>query len=186
MGFEPVLGYRGAHLRSGADRAQGVVLVRDRYPEDSHDRISRELLHNPAVLLDDRAEVLEVAAHAGAQRLRVGRLAERGRADEVAEEDGDDLALLARHLCGRERRPAGIAEARVLGILVSAARAGNHWRSLGPSLLRDNPRGHLPDGQRLGVGMAPGGIEPPHADSSPRKLYASLRVEMQGVLFSPV
>ena len=71
----------------GSHRAQCVVLVRDRNPEDRHDRVADELLDGAAVALDDRAQILEVAAHARAQRLRIGRLAERGRADEVAEED---------------------------------------------------------------------------------------------------
>ena len=49
------------------------------------------------------AQVVEVATHAGAERLGIGRLAERGRADEVAEEDRDDLALLAGRLGDGER-----------------------------------------------------------------------------------
>ena len=73
--LEPVLRDRGAHLRGGPNRAQGVVLVRDRDPEHGHHRVADELLDRAAVALDDRAEILEVAAHAGAQRLRIGRLA---------------------------------------------------------------------------------------------------------------
>ena len=104
--LEPVLGDRLAHLRCGADRTQRVVLVRDRDPEDRHDRVADELLDRAAVSLEDDAKVLEVAAHPRAQRLRIGRLPESGRADEVAEENGDDLALLARRLGCDKRRGA--------------------------------------------------------------------------------
>ena len=69
------------------------------------------------------AKILEVAAHPRAQRLGVGRLAERRRADEVAEEDRDDLALLAGRLGDGERGSARAAEARVVGVLAPAARA---------------------------------------------------------------
>jgi hypothetical protein len=139
-GLEPVLGDRGAHLRGGADCAQGVVLVRDRYPEDRHGRIPDELLHDPAVPLDDRAEVLEVAAHAGAQRLRVSRLPERGRADKVAENDGEDLALLARDLRARERRPAGVCRSSPPRDSRARSSGREPWAESRPSSLRDNPR----------------------------------------------
>jgi hypothetical protein len=69
--------------------------VRDRDPEDRHDRIADELLDRPLVPLDDRPEILEVAAHARPQRLGIGRFAEGRGADEIAEENRDDLALLA-------------------------------------------------------------------------------------------
>ena len=91
---EAVLGDRSAHLDGGPHGAQRVVFVRDGNAEDGHDRIPDELLDRPAVSLEDRAKVLEVPAHASAQRLRIGRLAERGRTHEVAEQHGDDLALL--------------------------------------------------------------------------------------------
>ena len=121
-----------AHLRRRSDGAERVVLVRDRNPEHRHDRVACELLDAAAVALEDRPQVLEVAAHARAQRFGIGRLAERGRADDVAEEDADDLALLARRLSGdAERRRAGHAEARFGGVLDAAARAGRHPRSLG-------------------------------------------------------
>ena len=40
-----------------------------------------------------RFHPLEVAGEQTLQSLRVDRLAERGRADDIAEEDGDDLAV---------------------------------------------------------------------------------------------
>jgi len=65
--------------------------VRDRHSEDGHDRVADELLHCPAVRLDDLLHPLEVPRQDRSQRLRVDRLAESGRSGHVAEEDGDDL-----------------------------------------------------------------------------------------------
>ncbi len=104
--------------------------MRDRDPEDGHDGVADELLDGAAVALEDDAQVLEVAPHARAQRLRVGRLAERSRADEIAEENGDDLALLSCGLGGGEFGTARAAEARITGVLTPAVRADDHRRSL--------------------------------------------------------
>src|SRR5262249_15672248 len=76
-------------------RAQGVVLVHLRDAEDRHHRVADELLDGSAVALDDRLHLVEVAAHQRPQDLRVDGLPKRGRAGDVAEEDGDDLAVLA-------------------------------------------------------------------------------------------
>ena len=73
-----------------------------REPEDRHHRVADELLDDAAVALDDRLHALEVAREQRAERLRVDRLAERRRADDVAEEHGYDLALLP----AAARRPA--------------------------------------------------------------------------------
>jgi hypothetical protein len=59
-----------------------------------HDRIADELLHGSAVRLDDSFHALEVAGEDGAQRLGICRFPQLGRAGDVAEEDGDRLALL--------------------------------------------------------------------------------------------
>ncbi len=129
-GLEPVLCDRCPHLGGGPDGAQRVVLVRYGDAEHRHDRVADELLDRAAVPLQDDAEILEVPPHAGAERLRVGRLPERGRADEVAEEHGDDLALLAGGLGSGERGSARTAEARVVGVPATAARTVRHPRSL--------------------------------------------------------
>ena len=89
-----------------ADSAKRVVLVCRRGPEDRHHRITDELLDRATVTLEDRPQILEVATHARADHLGIRGLAERGRADEVAEEHRDDLALLARRAGTRELRPA--------------------------------------------------------------------------------
>ena len=87
------LGERRPHLDRRPAGAQRVVLVHLRHPEDRHHRVTDELLHRAAVRLDDRLHPLEVAGEQPLQRLRVDRLAERGRADHVAEQHGDDLAM---------------------------------------------------------------------------------------------
>jgi hypothetical protein len=69
--------------------------MRDRYPEDSHDRVADELLDGPAVALENDAKILEIPTHPRTERLRIGRLAKSRRADKVAEENRDDLSLLA-------------------------------------------------------------------------------------------
>ena len=68
--LQPVLGDRLAHLPCRAHGAKRVVLVRRRDPEDGHHRIADELLHRAAVTLEDRAQILEVAAHARAHAPR--------------------------------------------------------------------------------------------------------------------
>ncbi len=80
----------------GPDRTLGVVLVRNRSAEHGHDRVADELLDRAAVALDLLSQALVVRTDAGADVLGVGGLGGGGEADQVAEEDGDDLALLGR------------------------------------------------------------------------------------------
>ena len=129
-----------AQLVGGPDCPERVVLVHDRHAEDRHDRVADELLHGPAVALDDHLRRLEVAGHHPAQALRVDPLAERGRAGHVAEEDGDDLARLADEARLGERGAAGVAEPGALPILRSAAGADDHGASLGMSQHRHRSR----------------------------------------------
>ena len=81
-----------AHLDRRPNGSQRVVLVDLGQPEDRHRRVADELLDRAAVALEDRAELGVVAAHELAQDLGIGPLAERRRADEVAEHDGHGLA----------------------------------------------------------------------------------------------
>jgi hypothetical protein len=145
--FETVRHDRRAHLYSGTHRPERIVLVRSRDPEHGHDRVADELLDRPAVPLEDDAKVLEVPAHPCSQRLGVGRLTERCRADEVAEEDGDDLAMLARRLDRPERGGTRHAEARLGRVLNAAGRAGRHRRSLGGKHGRPKPTSACPGRQ---------------------------------------
>src|SRR5205823_13227585 len=81
------------HLQGDAASTQGIVLVSGGNAEDGHDRIADELLHRSTMELDDLLHPLEVAGKQRSQSLGICRLAQRGRADDVAEEHGHDLAL---------------------------------------------------------------------------------------------
>jgi hypothetical protein len=83
--------HRRPHVDGGAHRAQGVVVVGGRDPEDGHDRVSDEFLHRPAVALELSTDHLEVALHHGAHDLRIQRFAERRGVREIAEDDCDRL-----------------------------------------------------------------------------------------------
>jgi hypothetical protein len=114
--------------------------VRDRDPEDRHDRVSDELLDRAAVALNDRLHPPEVADKQRPQRLRVDRLRERGRADDVTEEYGHHLApLRATYGC---RCPTLGAELERLYGLVAANGTSNHEPSLGTHTLYNNL--HIP------------------------------------------
>ena len=90
----------------GAHRPLGVVLVRGRHPEDPDHGVADELLDGAAVGLDHLAGGRVVGAQDGVDVLGVGGLAHRREGDEVAEERGDDLALLG---CGGGRSQARAA-----------------------------------------------------------------------------
>jgi hypothetical protein len=129
--LQPVLCDRGSHLPGRAHRPQCIVFVGDGDAEDGHDSVADELLDRAPVPFDDRAQVVEVAAHPRPQRLGIRRLPERGRADDVAEKDGDHLSRLAGRLSHDELCSAGVAEARVLRVRAAAIRARRHARSAG-------------------------------------------------------
>ena len=62
-------------------------------PEDRHHRVADELLDRSAVRLEDHASCLEGPREALADDLGVVLDPEGGRADDVSEEDGDELPL---------------------------------------------------------------------------------------------
>jgi hypothetical protein len=119
-------GQRLPELAGGANRPQRVVLVDDRDPERRHDRVADELLDRPAVVLDDAADLDEVARDDAPVRLRVEPLSERGRVDDVGEDDGDRLAHLTRRSRLLERSPTGEAKPRVNWIGLAAAETNGH------------------------------------------------------------
>ena len=108
---------------------QGVVLMCKRRPEDGHDRVADELLDRAAVALDDRLHPREVAGKQRTYCLRVGRLPERRRADDVAEENRHDLA--ARGSAHDYRCPAVGAKLERLSGLVAANSTCSHDPTLG-------------------------------------------------------
>ena len=87
--------HRLDELERRADGPLGIVLVDDRRAPDGHDRIADELLDRAAVALDDLARQVEVARQRVADILRVALLGKRREADEVREQDADELSLRA-------------------------------------------------------------------------------------------
>ena len=81
--------------QAGADGALGVVLVHGGHAEDADHGVADELLDGAAVGLDHLAwRRREYSPSTRVDVLGVGGLAHRREGDEVAEEGGDDLALL--------------------------------------------------------------------------------------------
>ena len=112
--------------QGGADRALGVVLVRHRRAEDRHHRVPDELLDRASEALDVGLDALVVRAEERAHVLGIGAVRAPGEADEVDEEDGDDLSFLPRGRRGREVCAARQAEASSLRVLLAARRANLH------------------------------------------------------------
>ncbi len=131
--LESVLLVRGP----GADRKRGahgtlrVVLVRDGRSEDGHHRVADELLHGAAVPLQLPSQPPVVAREHGAHVLRVELLGAAREADEIGEEHGHDLALLAGLPCLlAERGRARGTEAEAVRALGATVRADQHAFSL--------------------------------------------------------
>src|SRR5262249_47180050 len=119
---------RAAELRGRAYGTQRVVLVGLRHAEDRHDGVADELLDAAAVAPQRGARLGEPLVLVRPHRRGVAGLAERGRADGVREEDGDDLAHLARRLGGDERLTTGQTEPRALRVLLAAVQTDDHKR----------------------------------------------------------
>ena len=134
---EPVvqLGQDRLHLERGADGPLRIVLMRLRHPEHREHRVAHELLEQPAVALDLDAQPVERAPHHGLHDLRVLLLGERRRSHQIGEERRRELQLGARLVLGTERRRAVQAELRPLGVLLAAARAGDHARLAASALI---------------------------------------------------
>ena len=91
-----------AHGERGPNGALGVVLVRLRVAEDGEHGVAGVLLGRAAEALDLGVDQVEELPQELAEVLRVDQLAERGRAREVGEENGDDAPFLP--LVRRRRR----------------------------------------------------------------------------------
>ena len=79
----------------GTDPALGVVLVRLRDTESGHDGIAGELLDDPAVRGHAVRDAVEERLDTPPHDLRVRARYERGRVDEVDEQDRGELAFHA-------------------------------------------------------------------------------------------
>jgi len=82
------------HRERGMQRPLRVILVRSRGSEDRHHRVSRELLDRAARALDLLRHRVVEAFEPYANALGILIPGERRRADEVGEENRDELALL--------------------------------------------------------------------------------------------
>ena len=125
------LGEDGLHLHAGVHGAFGVVLVRAGDAEHGQDRVAHELLEQALVPGDLLGQAVERSPHDGLHYLGVFVLGERGRAHQVGEQRGGELALLPAGLGGLERFAASQAEPSSLRVLLTAPGTGTHGRSLG-------------------------------------------------------
>ena len=91
--LQPELVYRVEDRGRGAHSALGVVLVRLRNPERSHDGVAGELLDDAAVRRDAVGDVLEERVDTSANDLRIAGGDELRGAHEVDEDDGCKLAF---------------------------------------------------------------------------------------------
>ena len=135
-------GNRRHEVEPDTYRALGVVLGRGRRPPDRHDRVADELLDRAAVELDQPPARVEVAREKLAHLLGVARLRERGEADQVGEEDGDEPAFGGRRLAAGVRGlsrefGAALAAEALPGLVRSPARGaggGQRAAALGAEL----------------------------------------------------
>src|SRR5512133_1015003 len=119
-----------------------IVFVRHRRSEEGYDGIADELLHRPAEALELLANARVIVRQEGAnvfgvEPFRLGR-----RADEIAEDGGDDLPLLPRRSLPGERGAAERAERKLAGQLALTARTRRHAPK-GTTLLRRIPATRL-------------------------------------------
>jgi hypothetical protein len=127
---ERELAERALHLDRGAHRADRVVLGHARHAEGAHHAVAEQLHHAAAVGLDRRAHRAVVAVHEAAHGLRVEPLVQRGGADQVGEDDRDDLARRRGFAGGRgQGGAAGVTEMCVGCVLGAAGRAARGQRA---------------------------------------------------------
>ncbi len=145
------------HLAGGADGPQRVVLVDDRDAERGHDRVADELLDRAAVVLEDAADLDEVARDDSPVGLRVEALAEWRRVDDVGENDRDRLPHLARRgrlLHGSPTREAEPCASRV-GLATSGT-GGHVLTKYGTKAPASTPKCRRFPGASLGACMRVG------------------------------
>jgi hypothetical protein len=118
----------------------GIVLVGLRRAEQREDGVAAELLERAAVGLELTADACVVRSHERLHVLGIEILGASGRSDEVDEDRGDDLALLAGRRCGGKRAPAEAAKPELCGILF-AARGADGGLRLGGLRLGSRERG---------------------------------------------
>ena len=101
------LGDRVEDPQRRQDGSLRVVLVRDRGTEDRHHGVADELLDRAPAALDLLLQPCVIGAQARPDVLGIGAVRTLSEADQVDEEDGDDLALLLGRRRASERGRAG-------------------------------------------------------------------------------
>jgi hypothetical protein len=120
-----------ANCESRAHGSLRIVLVCNRRAEERDHGVADELLDRPAPALQLVTQALVIRREHGLHVLGIEPLRLRREADEVGEENGDHFALgAAAGRVRRQRRCALGAELRSLLVLVAAARADAHPRSV--------------------------------------------------------
>jgi hypothetical protein len=99
--------------------------VRHGRSEEGHDGVSDELLDRPAVMLELLAQEGVIWRERAPHVLHVHALAAAREPDEVGEEDGDHLALLAPRRRGHGG-PAAAAEPEAVRVVLTAVGADRH------------------------------------------------------------
>src|SRR5439155_1416219 len=92
--LDPFLSRVPADRKGCSNSPLGIVLVRHRRTEQRHDRVADELLDRTAEALELGTEAFVVRGEERSHVLGVHGLGAFGEADEIREEDSDDLALL--------------------------------------------------------------------------------------------
>ena len=109
---------RSRSARGDAERREArpprVILVGQRRPEERHEAVAEELVDGALVAVDLGEGGLEELVDEDVHALRPQPLRQRGRADQVAEEHGDGLALALQRAARRED-PLGEVARRVGG-----------------------------------------------------------------------
>ena len=82
-----------ADRQGGADRTLRIVLARDRRPEQRHHRVADELLHGATAALKLGLQQLLIGPEHRIDVLWVERLGASGEADQIGEQDRDDLSF---------------------------------------------------------------------------------------------
>ena len=134
VGFLDVL----QDLQAGADGALGVVLMAHRGAEHAEHRVADELVDRAAEMLDRAFQQRVIDAEHRLHVLGVRLIRAFREPHQVAEQDRDDLPLLA-HGNARERRPAVQTETGALGVLRSASGADDHGVECIDGLARHSP-----------------------------------------------
>ncbi len=120
-----------AHREGGSDCTFRIVAVDHGRSENRHHGVAYELLDRAAKGLDLAPDASEVWREDRPHVFRIEPFCAGGEADQIREQDGDDLALLgeALRLIGKRLR-AGKAELRDRRVLLPTVRTDHHRQSV--------------------------------------------------------